>query len=460
MGYPIFHSQYTAAQIEASIGKTPRIKSSTRTWEIWDIATSAYVDTGVSIDTQLYVDPTLTESGYAADAKVTGDKLGELKSALNNSFAKNMIGTLTFVQGSISDTTGNDASNQYRIRSTGYVSPLAGILSSSKSAGRFYVYAYQNGTFKGAYNGTTFVSGGSALQTTVDFSKLRESFQNYDFRVVYLESGGTVTPTNVSDLTLINLLFPDNSNGEKVRLMFNNVGVFNFGDKSTKMSTADALAKMENYKQFYAEYQPNILMLEEYPNDAGTMTRFIDSSETVDPTVVLYDHIYPFSTNIYQYAVVKSDYKITFQKGLAISLPDYYYSLRGNLAEIKTPLGKILGVLSTVFDVNGTEENRAAQLAKAIEVMSGYAYSIIGVDTNMLSAEEFATMKASVEAAGYKIANGGFYKQEDTCPAAIYKPIDNIFVKGNILLKSFVVPDVLSDLSSDHLPVVSDVVIY
>lgn len=84
MGYPIFHSQYTAAQIEASIGKTPRIKASTRTWEIWDIATSAYVDTGVSIDTDLFVDPTLTESGYAADAKVTGDKIGELKTALND----------------------------------------------------------------------------------------------------------------------------------------------------------------------------------------------------------------------------------------------------------------------------------------------------------------------------------------------------------------------------------------
>lgn len=82
MGYPIFHSQYTAAQIEASIGKTPRIKAATRTWEIWDISTSAYVDTGVSIDTELFVDSTLTEAGYAADAKVTGDKLGELKSAL------------------------------------------------------------------------------------------------------------------------------------------------------------------------------------------------------------------------------------------------------------------------------------------------------------------------------------------------------------------------------------------
>ena len=75
MGYPIYHSQYTAAQIEASIGKTPRIKAATRTWEIWDIATSAYVDTGVSIDTELFIDPTLTEPGYAADAAVTGENI-------------------------------------------------------------------------------------------------------------------------------------------------------------------------------------------------------------------------------------------------------------------------------------------------------------------------------------------------------------------------------------------------
>lgn len=82
MSLPIFHSQYTAAQIEASIGKTPRIKASTRTWEIWDIATSAYVNTGVSIDTELFVDNTLTEAGYAADALVTGTQLGELGTQL------------------------------------------------------------------------------------------------------------------------------------------------------------------------------------------------------------------------------------------------------------------------------------------------------------------------------------------------------------------------------------------
>lgn len=54
MSYPIFHSQYTAAQIEASIGKSPRINSTTKMWEIWDIASGAYVSTGVVAESAEY----------------------------------------------------------------------------------------------------------------------------------------------------------------------------------------------------------------------------------------------------------------------------------------------------------------------------------------------------------------------------------------------------------------------
>lgn len=52
MAYPIFHSQYTAAQIEGTIGKSPRINPVTLTWEVWDIASGAYIDTGVAADAQ------------------------------------------------------------------------------------------------------------------------------------------------------------------------------------------------------------------------------------------------------------------------------------------------------------------------------------------------------------------------------------------------------------------------
>ena len=138
MGYPIYHSAYTAAQIEAAIGKGPRVNASGY-WEVWNVATMAYESTGVgagvtppTVVTQvsqmtnhgyIYIyngsetgytagywyywdgstwvaggayqvaatDKTLTVADAAADAKAAGDAIGELKSALENITNKNNL---------------------------------------------------------------------------------------------------------------------------------------------------------------------------------------------------------------------------------------------------------------------------------------------------------------------------------------------------------------------------------
>lgn len=185
MGYPIYHSQYTAAQIEASIGKTPRIKAATRTWEIWDIATSAYVDTGVSIDTELFVDNTLTEAGYAADAKVTGDKLGELKSAIN--FSDGFVMTdlcpasTDWESGGINSTDGvSPLSASTRIRTKGYLPDNVAYLRTLNEY-EFALFAYDAfGTYLGIYNNGSFVK---ALNFVLE-ADLRNIDHTYSYRVV------------------------------------------------------------------------------------------------------------------------------------------------------------------------------------------------------------------------------------------------------------------------------------
>lgn len=130
MALPIYHSQYTAAQIEAAIGKGPRVNSSGY-WEVWNVGEEKYESTGVgagvkppTVVTQasqmtnhgyIYIyngsepgytagywyywngtawtvggayqvaatDPTLSVSGAAADAKGVGDAIDMLKRGLS-----------------------------------------------------------------------------------------------------------------------------------------------------------------------------------------------------------------------------------------------------------------------------------------------------------------------------------------------------------------------------------------
>ena len=124
-----------------------------------------------------------------------------------------------------------------------------------------------------------------------------------------------------------------------------------------------------------------------------------------------------------------------------------------NQGEVREKKGTI--VLATV---KGDIHDIGKNIVKVL--LENYDYAMLCVDTNMLSSEEFEDMASLFTTAGYQMANGGFYPLTDTCPSAVYKPIDNIFVKGRAKLKSFIVPSVLSTLASDHLPVLSDVLLY
>lgn len=187
MGYPIYHSAYTAAQIEASLGKTPRINATTRTWEIWDIATSAYVDTGVSIDTQLFVDPTLTQSGYAADAKVTGDEIADVNNALTE--FKNNLKTLDIYDETVAVTTGTLETTE-----TGDIQENVKLQGAYKK-GHIYKISFDFNSVTWASNGVQFLQITSYSTNTISSTYLVDSIRTATSAVISNKLEVFYTPT-------------------------------------------------------------------------------------------------------------------------------------------------------------------------------------------------------------------------------------------------------------------------
>lgn len=117
--------------------------------------------------------------------------------------------------------------------------------------------------------------------------------------------------------------------------------------------------------------------------------------------------------------------------------------------------GGFLRVLSTAQDRLEAFQNYLAAIA-------GYDYSIIYLDTNVQDNAEREALYNAAVSAGYTVCNGGYFGLTDTLvPTKMYKPIDNIFVKGNIKVKNFeVLTDEYGNLSSDHIPIVADLTLY
>ena len=86
----------------------------------------------------------------------------------------------------------------------------------------------------------------------------------------------------------------------KIRVMQYNIGKFNYGQ--TGGLPSGATTKIANYKQFLAEYQPNICGMEEY-------TQYIDSNNAYGSDQFIFNDLYMFGAKDFEIELaVKSDY--------------------------------------------------------------------------------------------------------------------------------------------------------
>lgn len=365
--------------------------------------------------------------------------------------------------GGISYVTGENAASSVRGRTRKYIpTNVIGISFGTYSSTRgFYLYAYEaDGTYVGAYKKSTgtFVTDGSETGFNTedkyfDIGYFFRTYPQYRFRVqVYARKGGSdVTSAEFSSWALINGL---TDGGKAVKVMQYNIGKFNYG--SAGGLSGNVAEKIANYREFFANANVDFLCMQEY-------VEYIDSGESYAADATLFNPIFFDKSYSERETVIFGQHKMYDTRFT------YLHTTGDNPAQIifgETVIaGKTVAIASGYLNSSAPEgidheEQGIRALTKLTDdVLANYDYAIVCMDCNCISQEEAAAFLSFMKGKGYRSGNWDYLGYKDTynLSSSMYHAIDNVFVKGNMRIVNFEVPDVYADLSSDHFPVVADI---
>ena len=269
-----------------------------------------------------------------------------------------------------------------------------------------------------------------------------------------------------------------------LRIMTYNIGMFNWG-ASGGLNTSAHPDKIDNMKEFFKIYAPDICCFQEYRDK-------VDSGNTLKADNTIFGNVpYKYGMSADKCAV-RSFYDLYDRKsgrisngrkaivhGSEISIPprDVPY----NYAKFRVG-GKTIGLLDVHFTAWPGATNaehpewkdpeilapytdtRKDEMRKAIDLVKDDNYAIICGDFNVYPGEKEAVFGIAT-AAGFKMANGGTSGWHTTwiTTSEKYAPFDewycdNILVKGKFKIQHIIYPDVYNDLCSDHVPIIMDLI--
>ena len=379
--------------------------------------------------------------------------------------ADNINNSLIWEQGAISTSTGANANNSERVRTRCYIPTNANAIDMgvSSSTRGFYLLAYAlDDTYIGAYKNDTdsFVKDGSETgynteSESFDIGKFMRNYPQYRFKLsVYVRnSGSAITPSEASDwLITSNLTNPT----AQIRVIQYNIGKFNMGFDHSTPKIADIGEKIANYKEFFANADADFIFMQEY-------TQYIDPDNIYPSDSTLFDPIYLYKS-YYEHEVMmfgQHDMRRTYFTYLHTSGDNPAYAIVGE-AHIN---GKLVAVVSGVLNSSAPsgidhEQQGIRALTKLTnQILNRYDYAIVGMDCNCLNQTEAISFYNFMVGKGYRAGNWAYLGYKDTynLSSQQYKAIDNVFVKGNMKIVNFNVPDVYADLASDHFPVIVDI---
>lgn len=239
----------------------------------------------------------------------------------------------------------------------------------------------------------------------------------------------------------------------RVRVMQYNVGRFNkgYGQERQMIPTGEYEDYIKAYKRFFGEQQPDIICLEEWE-------KYIDVGNVYPAKETLLDPIYPYATEISSRNMIASRYEISYDHHWYITPEEETGAiLHKMVCDIN---GRSVFVVSGHLRVLATQTARIQAFEILVAEAAKYDYAIICVDTNAVDEEEARVIIDLAKQVGLSSANGGYFGEFPTLASgSAYQNIDNIFVKGGIIV-NVTVPQVLEALASDHLPIIADILLY
>ena len=372
----------------------------------------------------------------------------------DDSLTDNIMNQVDWEQGNI-NSSGQNVAAATRIRTKGFLPTSAVFFDNNANGYPIQVRGYDaGGGYLGEWNSTqtAFVASGSGF-AKINLGDIYKRVPGCRLRLVAYPGSGqpNPTPSVAATYTLTNsVLQPIES--AHVRLCQYNVGKFNYG-VAGGLPAATATVKTKNYKKFIGEYKPDILCFQEY-------VTYIDSNATIAAADV-FGPVFREQSQVARESTIYADSKM-YRTG------DQWIQVSGDpsasalWADMHIG-GRHVKVITGYLNVNSTTAQKQAAIDRLMNEIVAYAdrYVILSYDFNPIDQTEADALKLYLASYGFTGANWAYFGYNETYRLnwSGYKCIDNVFVKGPIKFKSFIVPDVYADLSSDHFPVITDLIL-